>query len=75
MRPYYIKKNGLFLKVETVTIESDYWEVSEIVAEHKTRFSWTDNKDEAMTFSSYSDAMTYLVKRSKQSFFFQAQVS
>lgn len=43
-------KNGLYLKSETVTYESDYWEVSELIAEHKTRYSWTKNKDEAVSF-------------------------
>lgn len=74
MRFYYIKKNGLFLKIETITYESDYWEVSEIVAESRTRYSWTDDKDEAKTFPSYSDAMTYLAKRSKQLFFKGAEI-
>lgn len=44
MKLYYTKKNGLFLKVETVTSESDYWEVSEIYSEIKTSYCWTDDK-------------------------------
>jgi len=72
---YYIKKNGLFLKVETVTFESDYWEVSELIAEHKTRYSWTKNKDEAVFFIDKELADTYLAKRYKQSFFRDAQVN
>lgn len=67
-------KNGQYLNSETINYESDYWEVSEISAESETRYSWTDDKDEAKTFSSYSDAMTYLVKRSKQSFFKGAEI-
>lgn len=58
-------KDGLYLKVESVKYESDYWEVSELVAEHKSHYSWTTNKDEAMN---------YLAKRSKQSFFKDAEV-
>lgn len=75
MHLYYIKKNGLFLKVETVTFESDYWEVSELIAEHKTRYSWTKNKDEAVFFIDKELADTYLAKRYKQSFFRDAQVN
>ena len=74
MRSCYIKKNGLFLKIETVKYESDYWEMSEIVAEHKTRYSWTDNKDEAKSFTTYQEAQSFLAKKYKQSFFFQAEV-
>lgn len=50
MKTAYIRKTGLYLKSETVTYESDYWEVLELVAEHKTRYSWTKNKDEAVYF-------------------------
>lgn len=45
-----------------------------IPPESKTRYSWTDDKNEAKTFLSYSDAMTYLAKRSKQSFFKGAEI-
>lgn len=71
---YYIMKNGLYLKSETVTYESDYWEVSELVAEHKTRYSWTKNKDEAVSFIDRELANTYLTKRYKQPFFKNAEV-
>lgn len=74
MRTYYIKKNGLFLKSETVTFESDYWEVSEIIAEHKTRYSWTDDKEEAKSFTTYQEANSFLAKKDKQSFFKDAVV-
>lgn len=74
MRIYYIQKNGLFLKSETVTSESDYWEVSELVAEHKTRYEWTENKGEALYWTDYDEAVRYLAKRSKQSFFRDAEV-
>lgn len=74
MRTYYIKKNGLFLKSETVTSESDYWEVSEIIAEHKTHYSWTDDKEEAKSFMTYQEAKVFLAKKAKQSFFNDAIV-
>lgn len=73
MRVYHIEKNGLFLKVEAVTFESDYWEISELVAEHKTRYSWTKNKD--VSFIDKELADTYLAKRYKQPFFRNAEVN
>lgn len=69
LRNHYIKKNGLFLKSETVTFESDYWEVSEIAAEYQTRYSWTDDKEEAKSFTTYQEARAFLAKKDKQSFF------
>ena len=51
LRNHYIKKNGLFLKRETVMYESDYWQVEEIDAEYKTRYTWTKNQEEAICFS------------------------
>ena len=59
----YIKKNGLFLKSETVIFESDCWEVSEIITEDQTRYSWTDDKDEAKVFQSYQETREFLVKK------------
>ncbi len=38
LRNHYIKKNGLFLKRETVMYESDYWQVEEIDAEYTYRY-------------------------------------
>lgn len=67
-------KDGLYLKSETVTYESDYWEVSELIAEHKTRYSWTKNKDEAVCFIDKELADTYLAKRYKQPFFRNAEI-
>lgn len=67
-------KDGLYLKSETVTYESDYWEVSELVAEHKTNYSWTKNKDDAVSFIDRELADTYLAKRCKQPFFRNAEV-
>ena len=50
LRNHYIKKNGLFLKRETVMYESDYWQVEEIDAEYKTRYTWTKNQEEVSVF-------------------------
>lgn len=74
MGTYYIKKNGLYLQIEQVRYESDYWEIEEITAETRTQYSWTDDKDEAMFWLYYVDAATYLAKRYKQSFFKEAKV-
>lgn len=71
---YHIMKNGLYLKSETVTYESDYWEVSELIAEYKNRYSWTNNKDEAVSFIDKELADTYLAKKYKRSFFKNAEV-
>lgn len=69
MKTAYIRKNGLYLKSEIVTYESNYWKVSELVAEHKTRYSWTKNKDEVVYLIDRELADTYLTKRYKQLFF------
>lgn len=68
-------KDGLYLKVESVKYESDYWEVSEMVAEHKTRYSWTNDNDEALYFTDQETANSYLAKRYRQSFFKDAEVA
>lgn len=74
MRIYYIKKNELFLKVETVTSESDYWEVSKIVAEHQLVILGLIIKMKLRALRPIKIAESFLAKKYKQSFFFQAEV-
>ncbi|WP_180109589.1 MULTISPECIES: hypothetical protein [unclassified Acinetobacter] len=74
MSTYYIKKNGLYLQIEQVRYESDYWEIEEINVETKTQYSWTDKEDKAMSWMFYGDADTYLVKLNRHSFFKDAKV-
>lgn len=74
MRLYYIMKDGLYLKADTAAYESDYWEVSDITAEHKTRYLWTADKSEAKYWTEYREAGRYLAIRSKQAFFKGAEV-
>lgn len=74
MSTYYIKKNGLYLQIEQVRYESDYWEIEEINVETKTQYSWTDKEDKAMSWMFYGDADTYLVKLNRHSFFKDTKV-
>lgn len=62
------------MKVDTATYESDYWEISDIKAEHKTRYSWTADKAEAKYWTEHREAITYLAKQYKQAFFKGAEV-
>jgi len=75
LRNHYIKKNGLFLKRETVMYESDYWQVEEIDAEYKTRYTWTKNQEEAICFSYRQDAIRFFNKVRKQPFFKDDEIS
>lgn len=74
MRLYYLMKNGFYLKVGTTEHGFDYWEISEMIAEHKAHYSWTNDKDEALYFTDQEKANSYLAKRYRQSFFKDAEV-
>lgn len=74
MRLYYIMKDGLYLKADTATYESDYWGVSDITAEHKTRYLWTAIKAEAKYWTEHREASRYLTMQYKQAFFKGAEV-
>ena len=50
MRPIYIKKNGKFLAYQDIVDESDYWEVSELDAQIKSGWYWTDDEEKARSF-------------------------
>lgn len=62
MHFYYIKKDGLYLHIETVQHE-DYQDYSDIYAMQQMYFVFKKEKDGAMTFHDASEAKRYIVKR------------
>lgn len=63
MKTYYIKnKNGDLYLAEPTKImdESDYWEVSEIVAMSYIKYNWVADQNDARRFSSYNEAHVFL---------------
>lgn len=62
MRPYYIKKNGLYLHVQT-TEHEEYQDSSDINAMYTMRYVFKKEKDGAKTFYDSAEASTYITKR------------
>lgn len=62
MQKFYIKKDGLYLHVGTVTYE-EYIDYCDIDAMHMTQYRFLKDKDDAKWFSSRDEAETYMYKR------------
>lgn len=62
MHFYYIKKDGLYLHIETVQHE-DYQDYSDIYAMDTQQYVFKKEKDGAMTFHDVNEAERYIVKR------------
>ncbi|AZN67001.1 hypothetical protein F4U02_13140 [Acinetobacter haemolyticus] len=62
MRPYYIKKNGLYLHVQT-TAHEEYQDYSDIDTMYTMQYVFKKGKDGAKTFYDSTEASTYIAKR------------
>ena len=62
MRPYYIKKNGLYLHVQT-TEYGEYQDYSDIDTMYTMQYVFKKEKDGAKTFYDSTEASTYIRKR------------
>ena len=62
MRSYYIKKNGLYLHVQTIEHE-EYQDSSDINAMYTMQYVFKKVKDGAKTFYDSTEASTYITKR------------
>ena len=62
MRSYYIKKNGLYLHVQT-TEHEEYQDSSDINAMYTMQYVFKREKDGAKTFYDSTEASTYITKR------------
>ena len=60
---WYIKKNGLYVSIKTITHEDEYWEPSEITAQMRTGVAWVDDADLADTFIDRMRAESYLAMK------------
>ena len=65
MRPYYIKKNGLYLHVQT-TEHEEYQDTSDINAMHTMQYFFKKEKDGAKNFGDKREADTYMAKNSRK---------
>lgn len=83
MRKYYIKKNGLYLKVDTDPESNEYYDydghedsqldMSQMISSN-VKYSWVKDKDDAKWFGDYRTASIYLAKKGKKKFFENAEV-
>ncbi|WP_149930860.1 hypothetical protein [Acinetobacter soli] len=83
MGRYYIKKNDLYLKVDTDPelngyydydgTEDSYLDMSQLISSN-VRYSWVKNKDDAKWFGDSQSAHYYLIKKRKKKFFEGAEV-
>ena len=62
MRPYYIKKNGLYLHVQT-TEHEEYQDSSDINAMYTMQYVFKKEKDGVKMFYDSTEASTYITKR------------
>lgn len=62
MRPYYIKKNGLYLHVQK-TAHEEYQDYSDIDTMYTMQYVFKKEKDGAKTFYDSTEASTYITKR------------
>ena len=65
MRPYYIKKNGLYLHVQT-TEHEEYQDSSDINAMYTMQYVFLDDKDNAIKFLEKREADRFLVTRGRK---------
>ncbi|KXZ65981.1 hypothetical protein AVENLUH5627_02711 [Acinetobacter venetianus] len=65
MHPYYIKKNGLYLRVQT-TEHEEYQDYSDIDAIVTQQYVFLDDKDNAIKFLEKREADRFLVTRGRK---------
>ncbi|MCE1271293.1 MAG: hypothetical protein LWW88_06975 [Acinetobacter sp.] len=65
MRPYYIKKNGLYLHVQT-TEHEDYQDYSDIHAIVTQQYVFLDDKDNAIKFSDKDEVDRFLLTKGRK---------
>ena len=65
MRPYYIKKNGLYLHVQT-TEHEEYQDSSDINAMYTMQYVFLDDKDNAIKFADKDEVDRFLLTRGRK---------
>ena len=65
MRPYYIKKNGLYLHVQT-TEHEDYQDYSDIHAMITQHYVLKEEQDGAIKFADKDEVDRFLVKQGRK---------
>ena len=65
MRPYYIKKNGLYLHVQT-TEHEEYQDYSDINGMITQQYVFLDTKDDAIKFLEKREASYFMATRGRK---------